>query len=163
MLHHREAFKLVGIETRTSNSLEMDPETARIPGLWGRFIQENVLAQLPCGDSPGVITAVYTAYEGDHTAPYSLVLGCALKDPGAAIPSAMTVVDVPEQDYLVFSGKGAMPDAVIQTWRNIWGYFQGQTFFERAYISDFEEYRAGGSEVGIFIGVRLKSGSNTTT
>jgi hypothetical protein len=31
MLHHREAFKLVGIETRTSNSLEMDPETAKFP------------------------------------------------------------------------------------------------------------------------------------
>jgi len=42
-------------------------------------------------------------------------------------------------------------------------YFQGQTSFERANISDFEEYRAGGSEVDIFIGVRQKSGSNTTT
>jgi predicted transcriptional regulator YdeE len=163
MLHHREAFKLVGIETRTSNSLEMDPETARIPGLWGRFFHEGVRAQLPCGDSSGGITAVYTAYEGDHTAPYSLVLGCALKDPGASIPPGMTIVDVPEQDYLVFSGRGAMPDAVIQTWRKIWGYFQGETSFERAYISDFEEYRAGGSEVEIFIGVRQKSGSNTTT
>jgi predicted transcriptional regulator YdeE len=75
----------------------------------------------------------------------------------------MTIVDVPEQDYLGFSGRGTMPDAIIQTWRNIWDYFQGETPFERSYISDFEEYRAAGSEVDIFIGVRQKSGSNTTT
>ena len=158
-LHHKDAFKLAGIETRTSNSLEMDQGTARIPQLWGRFFQEGVLSQLPGGDSPAGITTVYTAYDGDDTAPYSLIIGCVVKDAVDAIPSTMTVVDVPEQDYLEFTGKGAIPEVVIQTWQAVWTYFHDETSYERSYVADFEEYPAGGSEVQIFIGVHRLNNS----
>ncbi len=70
-LIHKRGFTMAGISTRTSNDLETNQETARIPVLWGRVFKENIFEQIPSKVSPGGLVAVYTDYEGDHTTPYT--------------------------------------------------------------------------------------------
>jgi predicted transcriptional regulator YdeE len=70
-LIHKPAFTMAGISTRTSNDLETNQETARIPVLWGRIFKENIFEQFPSKLSPGGLVAACTEYEGDHTAPYT--------------------------------------------------------------------------------------------
>ena len=154
-LIHKPAFTMAGISTRTSNDLETNQETARIPVLWGRIFKENIFDLIPSKVPPGGLVAVYTEYEGDHTAPYTLVVGAVIQNqPDTVIPTGMVAEQVPEQDYLQFPVRGKMPDALIQTWRDIWSYFDETRTHIRTYRTDFEEYNADGSEAEIYIGVK---------
>ncbi|SRR6266404_3309 len=154
-LIHKPGFTMAGISTRTSNDLETNQETARIPVLWGRIFKENIFEHIPSKVSPGGLVAVYTDYDGDHTAQYTLVVGAVIQaESDTVIPTGMVMEQVPEQDYLQFAVRGKMPDALIQTWRDIWSYFDGTKPHLRTYQADFEEYNADGSEAEIYIGVR---------
>ena len=67
-------MKVIGFEVRTSNSLEADRATAKIPGLWKRFFEERLEEKIPKRTTPGSHFGVYTNYEGDHTGMYSLIV-----------------------------------------------------------------------------------------
>jgi predicted transcriptional regulator YdeE len=56
-------------------------------------------------------------------------------------------------DYLVFSATGPMPQTVLQTWGQVWQYFQTNTGVQRSYATDFEAY-LGTDKVEIHIGVK---------
>lgn len=62
-------------------------------------------------------------------------------------------VKINSGNYLVFQGKGQMPQIVIETWKHIWDYFTVDRPYQRCFRTDFEEYK-NGDEVAIFIGVR---------
>ena len=66
---------ITGIATRTTNELELNPETASIPGLWSRFFAENIGEQISNGYSTDTVYGVYTDYETDHTGAYTLIIG----------------------------------------------------------------------------------------
>jgi predicted transcriptional regulator YdeE len=155
VLIHKPGFTMAGISTRTSNDLETNQETARIPVLWGRIFKENIFEKIPSKVSPGGLVAVYTDYEGDHTTPYTLVVGAVIQNQSdAVIPTGMVTQNVPAQDYLQFPVRGKMPDALIQAWRDIWSYFDGTKPHLRTYQADFEEHNVDGSEAEIYIGVK---------
>ena len=151
-LVHRQAFAIVGISTRTSNELEANEVSARIPALWGRIYHEDVFNRIPAKASSGLV-AVYSKYEGDHTAPYTLTLGAAVQSTDET-PAGMEIVRVPEQDCLQFPVRGKMPDKLIETWIQIWSFFDESNPFERTYLADFEEYSPDGSQAEIYIGVK---------
>ena len=68
-----EPFKIIGISIQTTN--ENNQASKDIAALWGRFMEENLLTKIPnkaCSD----IYSLYTSYEGDHTQPYTTILGC---------------------------------------------------------------------------------------
>jgi len=46
-----------------------------------------------------------------------------------------------------------MPQAIIQTWVGIWGYFSADIKYQRAYTFDFELYQVP-DRVDIHIGVK---------
>ena len=55
----------------------------------------------------------------------------------------------------MFTGKGELPSAVIQSWGAVWQYFEEQTRDKRAYTVDFERFdQRGPSRVEIYIAVR---------
>ena len=64
---------LIGIELKTSN--EQARAAKEIPQHWDKFYKEGVLAKIPNKVSEDVY-ALYTDYEGDHTKPYSCIIGC---------------------------------------------------------------------------------------
>jgi predicted transcriptional regulator YdeE len=147
---------VVGVEARTKNDLEANPATAKIPGLWNRFFQQNLAEAIPHRKDPGSVLGVYTNYQGDHTGFYTLIVGVEVQD-SRAIPSGMVGTTIPAAEYLVFPAPGKMPEAIIMAWSNIWKYFSQSAPYQRAYTTDFEDYRTtedGQTVAEIYIAVR---------
>lgn len=127
----QDAFSVIGIALKADNT---DPAVGeKIGAHWQRFFADGVPDRLP-GRVDQAFVAVYTDYEGDHSKPYSLVVGCRV-DGAATAPEGMVKVDVPAQSYAMTTAKGPMPDAVVQGWQAIWA-----SDLARAYVADFEVY-----------------------
>jgi predicted transcriptional regulator YdeE len=141
-------FSVAGIEVRTSNRDAMKD----IPPLWQRFYGEGVQAKIP-EKIDGDIVALYTDYEGDHTKPYTLLVGCKTNS-AQSLPEGISYRNVPAAKYEVFNAKGKMPDIVVSTWQYVWG-----SDLERTYTGDFEIYGKNSAdpenaEVEIYIAVK---------
>ena len=55
----------------------------------------------------------------------------------------------------MFTGKGELPSAVIQSWGAVWQYFEEPTRDKRVYTVDFEPFdQREPSRVEIYIAVR---------
>lgn len=147
-----EEMQVVGIEIRTSNQNEMNPATAQIPALWGRFQHEQIIDQIPNRAPDGFPLGVYSKYQSEHSGAYSVLAGIEVADLHS-VPRGMVRLTIPAGDYLVFSAQGPMPQAVIQAWGVIWRYFSDKPQYVRAYSADFESYR-GPEMVDIHIAIR---------
>lgn len=128
----KPAMTILGIACRTSNA--PDQGTQDIPKLWGKFYGEDIMNQIPHKISNDVI-ALYCDYEGDHTQPYTLIIGCEV----SAIdhtPSGMVAKTIPSGNYAVFKAMGEHPQSLIETWGHIWQL----THLQRTYTGDYELY-----------------------
>ena len=146
---HRHSMIIVGISCRTSNDQKAAP--IDIPKLWQRFYSENISSLIPNRASEEVI-ALYCDYEGDHTKPYTVVLGCPVTSV-ETMPEGMVVKIIPEGTYSKFLAKGEFPKSLQDTWGEIW-----KTPLARTYTGDYEVYgdsfaRDKKKEVQIFIAV----------
>jgi predicted transcriptional regulator YdeE len=143
------AFSVTGLKARTTNAAEQNPATGRIGPLWGQFYSSSLASQ-------GSIYGVYSNYESDMHGAFDITAGVG----GALVESAnqgWQTLQVKAGDYLVFRHKGAMPQAVIDCWIQIWQYFsQPRSDVQRRYATDFEQY-LGSDEVAIHIGVKKLS------
>lgn len=150
-------FTVIEIEARTSNAREMT-EVGVIARQWGRFIQENLAAQIPNkGDSS--ILAVYTDYAGNQDCEYTFVIGARV-DSAAKAPSGMVAKRVPAGRYAVFtSEKGPVEKIVVETWQRIWSLPKSSPGGDRAFQTDFEVYdqRAANpqdAQVDVYVGIK---------
>jgi predicted transcriptional regulator YdeE len=132
----RAAFTVVGITTRTA----ADPPT-EIGRLWGQFVAEDVAARIPHCASPDVYS-VYTDYEGDHTRPYTVLLGCAVTRVDA-LPPGLVARTVPAGRYAVLAGVAARPEAIGAAWGQVYA-----AALPRAYTADFDLHHAEGPRAG---------------
>lgn len=141
---------VIGIDCRTSNAQEAGPKD--IPKLWERFYKENVISRIPYKTSHEII-ALYCDYEGDHTQPYTLVIGCPVSSVDT-IPEGMVGKTIPGGSYAVFRSVGDYPASLIKTWGNIWN----QSNLQRTYTGDFELYGDGFSsspqELEVYIAIQ---------
>jgi predicted transcriptional regulator YdeE len=154
-----DAFEVMGIEVRTNNAKEAGAD-GLIPKLWQRVIQEHALDTVP--DRIGqTIYAVYTDYASDANGDYTLLLGTKIRPAAERLfPKGMVVKTIPAGRYLVFtSDRGPVAKVVVETWKQIWSYFQSPAKGQRAYRADFELYdqRAAdpsNPQVDIYVGVK---------
>ncbi len=144
-------FTVVGISVRTTNQAE---QAARdIAALWNTFLAENLAAQIP-NKTDEAIYSVYTDYAGDHTQPYTVLLGCRVLD-ADAVPDDMTAKHFSGGTYQPFVAKGSLSQgAVYQAWADIWS-----ADLNRAYTADFEVYgekalNPQDAEVDIYVAVK---------
>jgi len=147
----KEALTIVGVTVRTANK----PGQAEkdIPMLWGKFMTDEIKNKIPnrVGET---IYALYTDYESDHTAPYTMLIGYCVKDLDN-IDEDLTVKIIPAANYVKFIAKGDLTKtAVYDTWMDIWN-----TDLKRTYTTDFEIYGEKAidptnGEAEIFIGVQ---------
>ncbi len=135
-----------GISVRTRNANEMNPETAKIGDLWQRFY-EQVTPEMKAGAN---IYGVYYNYESDAGGEFSVLAGAA---PLLDTLHDLEKVTLEAGDYLLFEGKGDMPQTVINTWTEIWGFFAANTDYKRAYTTDFELYKSE-DEIAIYIAIQ---------
>lgn len=133
----KDETQVVGIQVRTSNQMEMDQTTARIPGLWQKFLRERLMDKMPNRTDTQYIYGVYSDYESEHDAFYSLLVGVEV-DTLDNVPDGMIALTIPAAKYSVFTARGRMPDALIETWGHIWQYFSEISEYTRSYTTDFE-------------------------
>jgi predicted transcriptional regulator YdeE len=152
-------IKLVGITARTSNALEMNPETSKIGATMQKFFASNMQAHIMERKNPWTVFAVYTNYESDEHGQYTYFLGEEVND-FENIPQGFEKLTILPQTYVKFtSTPGKMPDVCINMWQNIWKMKAADLGGERAYIADFEFYdqRSRNPEqavLDIYIGIR---------
>jgi predicted transcriptional regulator YdeE len=145
-----EPFKVIGIAVRTTN--ENEQAAKDIPVLWEKFMQENVLENIP-NKIDTVVYSIYTDYEKDHTKPYTTLLGCKVENLDH-IPEGMIGKSFEGGDYIRFTAKGNLAEGlVINEWFKIWNMDLGRTF-----TADFEMYgekaqNPSDAEVDILIAV----------
>jgi predicted transcriptional regulator YdeE len=142
-------FYVVGLEARTSQTLEADPQTARIPDLWKRLEQGDLAEQIPRRLAKGHPFCVRFDYE-QSTGAYSVVLGYQV--PGLEdVSHGLRGLYIPSGRYLVFPT--ASPE-LAQTWGAIQQYFARPGSPQRAFTYEYEEHfcqSAPCDEVRIYI------------
>jgi len=139
----KDEMTLAGISVRTSSGLESNPETARIPGLWQRFYQNDVMHKIPGLVDPQVIYETYCDYESDQDGEYTVILGGEVQSPDN-LPDGIVSVIVPRARYMVAPVTGDdVPKAVQQAWGRVWSHFKSPQPYRRAYQVDFERFRVG--------------------
>lgn len=138
------ASKIIrGVQTRTQNADEMNPETQKIAPLWDKFYTE-IMPTLKEGTA---LYGVYHHYESDAGGMFDVLAGS--EQEGDDLAS----VTLQEGRYLKFPVKGEMPQAMIDAWGQVWAYFDDPSIDERrAYETDFEHYLSE-DEADIYIGV----------
>lgn len=152
------AFTVVGIAARTNNAKEAASDGI-IGRQWHRFMSEQLLEKIP-GKVSSEIYGVYTEYASDANDDYTLVLGAKVQGAADNLPSGMVKAVIPQTRFAVFtSGRGPVAKVVVETWQNIWSYFQSEENEKRAYQADFELYdqRAADpdkAQVDIYIGLK---------
>lgn len=127
-----EPFKMIGIAIKTTN--EGQKANKEIAELWQRFMGENILEKIP-NKVDYAIYSLYTEYEGDHTKPYTAILGCKVEN-FEEIPEGMTGKSFDGGTYIKTSVKGdLMKGLIVSHWTKIW-----EMDLDRAYTADFEVF-----------------------
>ncbi len=127
-----ETFKIIGISVRTTN---INGQGAKeIAELWGEFLSENILNKIP-NKVNDTIYSLYTEYEGDHTKPYTAILGCKVNNL-KEIPKGMKGKSVDGGNYVKTSAKGdLMKGLIVNHWSKIF-----EMELDRAFTTDFEVF-----------------------
>lgn len=146
-------FHVIGISTRTTNR---NGQSAKdIETLWSKFWSEEIQKQIPNKISDEIY-AVYTDYESDFTGCYTTIVGLPVNSL-ADIPEGFVGITIDASLYQKFVSKGKMPEAVFNTWLEIWG--NKELNLKRAYKADFtihgkKYYDGNKAEVETFISIK---------
>ncbi|MEM9674550.1 MAG: WYL domain-containing protein [Bacteroidota bacterium] len=145
-----DPFQIIGIAVRTTNA--NDQAATDIANLWSKFMTEGVLDQIP-NKVDQTVYSLYTDYEGDHTHPYTTVLGCRVASLDT-IPEGMVGKSFEGGKYVRTSAKGDLTQGlVVNQWSKIWA-----ADLDRRYTADFEAFGAKArnpqdAEVDFFVAV----------
>lgn len=148
-----QKFYIVGISVRTTN--ENGQASQDIESLWERFWNDDIKSQIPnmVNDE---IYAVYTDYESDFTGYYTTIIGLPVNSL-VDIPDNFVGITIETDEYQKFVSKGKMPEAVINTWLEIWA--DKELNSRRAYRADFtvhgKKYNDGeNAEVQTYLSIK---------
>ena len=147
----KEPFKIIGISIRTTN--EKNQAATDIGELWQRFIAGNVIDSIP-NKVDDKIYSMYTDYEGDHTQPYTAILGCEVETL-ETIPEGMVGKAIQGGNYYKTSAKGDLTNGlIVNQWMKIW-----DMDIERVFTVDFEVFGEKAqnpldAEVDFFVAIR---------
>ncbi|QNN42603.1 GyrI-like domain-containing protein [Pedobacter roseus] len=147
-----KGFKIIGIATRTTNQNNQSAED--LGKLWSQFYAENIFEKIPDKVSSDIIT-IYTDYVSNYTEAYTAIIGILVSTLDS-VPEGLTGREFEAENFQKFTAKGAMPNAVVNTWINIW---QQDKELNRKYTYDLEVYGeksqdGENAEVDIFIAIK---------
>ncbi|RYG08158.1 MAG: AraC family transcriptional regulator, partial [Chitinophagaceae bacterium] len=111
-----ENFKIIGISTQTTN--QNNQAAKDLGALWQRFYAEEIFNKIPNKESEDVY-AVYTDYESDYTGKYTTIIGQRVNTLDN-IPDGLVGKEINNEKLLRYKAKGEMPNAVVETWKDIW-------------------------------------------
>ncbi len=134
-----------GITVTTNNENEMNEESAKIPTLWDDYSEKNVYSATHDKANNSSMYGVYSNYASDVNGNYDVTVGVEVTKNKKAIV-------IEDEKYLVFKKEGELPQVVIDTWKEIWDYFENNDEFKRKYSIDFEHYTKE-DEIEIYISI----------
>lgn len=143
-------FSIIGISIRTSN--QNGRATKEIAELWQQFIAEKILSKIP-NKVDDIIYALYTDYDGDHTQPYTALLGCKVTSLNL-IPEGMVGKSFMGGNYVKTTAKGnLMSGLIVDHWSTIF-----KMELDRTYLADFETFgekaqNPADAEIDFYVGV----------
>lgn len=137
---------IAGISIVTNNENEMNDDTAKIALLWEEYFSKNVYGSTFNKANKDYMYGVYSDYKSDVTGEYKVTVGVEVTKPKNAIV-------IEDKRYLVFTRKGELPNVVIDTWNEIWDYFEDNSEYERTFEIDFEKYISE-DEIEIYISIK---------
>ncbi len=145
-----DEFQIVGISTRTTNQNGQSKND--IDGLFTTFTRLNLVDKIPNKKTSDVY-CVYTDYEGDFNAPYTVILGCKVSSKDN-LANGFVAKTIPKAKYQVYKSTGKLPDCVGDTWNKIW-----KSDIDRKYAADFDLYGAksqspNNAEVETYVSVK---------
>ncbi|WP_313156795.1 GyrI-like domain-containing protein [Sphingobacterium multivorum] len=148
-----QKFYIAGISVRTTNQNGQASED--IEALWERFWTEDIQNKIPnkTGDE---IYAVYTDYESDFKGFYTTIIGMSV-DSLENCPEDFVGIIIEADNYEKFVSKGKMPQAVVETWLEIWA--DQDLNSRRAYKADFtihgkKYYDGDNAEVETYLSIK---------
>lgn len=154
-----EPVYVAGFQVRTNNGREMSG-SGEIGNLWGRFMQQNLAAQIQ--DRVGqTLIAVYFDYASDEKGDYSYLLGAPVSSVDE-LPKGITHCRIQPGTYaIVMTEKGDTSQVVPAAWQRIWAMTPKELGGRRAFATDFEVYDhrcadPKNAQVEIQIGLRSK-------
>ncbi len=146
-----EPFSIIGISVRTTNANGQAAQD--IGALWNRFVAENITEQIP--HKLGLdVYSIYAEYDGDHTQPYTAILGCQVAHLDE-VPDGLVGHSFSGGSYVKTSAKGdLMQGLVVRKWQEIW-----EMDLERTFSADFEVFgekarNPNDAEVDFYIAVQ---------
>ncbi len=145
----KNGFKLIGISTRTTN--ENNKSQQDLGELWNKFYSEEIFEKIPNKISNEIL-AIYTDYKSDYSEDYTTIIGVPVSTLNE-IPTGLIGQEFEKENFQKFVAKGEMPNAVLNTWKEIW---KNDKELKRKYTYDFEVYgeksqNGKNSEVEIYV------------
>lgn len=141
---------IMGVQERTSNALESDFESAKIPSLWREYFQSAILDPIPNEVENRPPYAIYSNFKSKKDGEYDVTVGAEVSK--ASKSAQYKAVTIEDGSYLRFDAQGQMPMATANLWAKIWKFFETNTQYTRSFKTDFEIY-PGEDEVSIYIGI----------
>ncbi|MFK5975266.1 MAG: effector binding domain-containing protein [Sulfurovum sp.] len=140
---------IYGISTRTKNSNEMNPKTAKIGAVWQKF-DSTVEVNYKDGER---VYGIYYNFESDANGEFDVLAGYETSN------DKLNTVKIEKGKYLVFdkifeeTDDNTRIQAIIETWSKIWEYFLNENSqYKRIYKTDFEYYK-NQNEIEIYISI----------
>ena len=140
---------IYGISTRTKNSNEMNPKTAKIGAIWQKF-DNTVKVNYKDGER---VYGVYYNFESDANGEFDVLAGYETSN------DKLDTVKIQKSKYLVFNKtfdgeeNSKRIEAIIETWGKVWEYFSDENSqYKRIYKTDFEYYKDK-NEIEIYISI----------
>ncbi len=140
---------IYGISTRTKNSNEMNPETAKIGAIWQKF-DKMVEVNYKNGER---VYGIYYNFESDANGEFDVLAGYETSN------DKLDKVTIAKGKYFIFNktfeetNDNTRIQAIIETWGKIWEYFSNENSqYKRIYKTDFEYYKDK-NEIEIYISI----------
>lgn len=143
--HRIKKLMISGISITTNNKNEMNEKTAKIAGLWDEYESKNVYSATHDKANNSSMYGVYSNYESDLNGDYDVTVG-------VEVTKSKKAIVIEDEKYLVFKKEGELPQVVVDTWEEIWDYFENNDEYKRKYSIDFEHYTKE-DEIEIYISI----------
>lgn len=136
-IEEKPAFTATGIALRVSKVHQ--EQLQRIPKFWEENHRNGLIATL-CQHC-GPLGLLGICCEWDNAAEEFTYL-IAIEQPNypVKLPSHLRRITLPTATYGIFESRGAMPDAIQQTWQRVYREWFPQSGYEHANAPDFEVY-----------------------
>ncbi len=134
-----------GATITTNNKNEASEETAKIQTVWDNYVEDNVYSATHDKANNKSMYGVYSNYTRDLNGDFDVTVG-------VEVTKAKNAIVIKDEKYLIFKKEGELPQVVVDTWAEIWDYFENNTEFKRAYTIDFEHYTKE-DEIEIYISI----------